>query len=174
VEKRNPYQYKNRRRRPEPTPVSLLCPPYNISCLSRIVKAVCWSVRMRLRYMQWKYKIENEKNLTQCTSNLTETHTNLSNTETVCTTENKTESRNSITNTFKTLWRSGIDINLKIDADALNRRRRRFCVRRTIYHIYQGYWRLYAVKCACVYVICIVKNKVENETSLTDCTFNLT
>jgi hypothetical protein len=36
------------------------------------------------------------------------------------------------------LWRSEIHINLKIDADALNRRRRRFCVRRTICHIYQG------------------------------------
>jgi hypothetical protein len=39
---------------------------------------------------------------------------------------------------FRTLWRSGIHINLKIDADALNRRRRRFSFRRTIYHIYQG------------------------------------
>jgi hypothetical protein len=28
-----------------------------------------------------------------------------------------------------TLWRSEIHINVKIDADALNRRRRRFCVR---------------------------------------------
>jgi len=39
---------------------------------------------------------------------------------------------------LKTLWRNKIYINLKIDADALNRRRRRFCVRRTVYHIYQG------------------------------------
>jgi hypothetical protein len=39
---------------------------------------------------------------------------------------------------FTTLWRSEIHINLKIDADALNRRRRRFCVRRSIYHIYHG------------------------------------
>jgi hypothetical protein len=39
---------------------------------------------------------------------------------------------------FTTLWRSEIRINLKIDADALSRRRRRFCVRHTIYHIYQG------------------------------------
>jgi hypothetical protein len=36
---------------------------------------------------------------------------------------------------FTTLRRSGIHMNLKIDADALNRRRRRFCVRRTMYHI---------------------------------------
>jgi hypothetical protein len=36
-----------------------------------------------------------------------------------------------------TLWRSEIHINLKIDADALNRRRRRFCIRRKIYHIYE-------------------------------------
>jgi hypothetical protein len=39
---------------------------------------------------------------------------------------------------YTTLWRSQIQINLKIDADALNRRRRRFCVQRTMYHIYQG------------------------------------
>jgi hypothetical protein len=39
---------------------------------------------------------------------------------------------------FTTLWRSEIHTNLKIDADALNRRRRRFCVRCTICHIYQG------------------------------------
>jgi hypothetical protein len=47
------------------------------------------------------------------------------------------ELRSSITNTFQTLWRSGIHISLKIDAENLNRRRRRFCVRRTIYNIYQ-------------------------------------
>jgi hypothetical protein len=39
---------------------------------------------------------------------------------------------------FTTLWRSEIRINLKIDADAHNRRRRRFCIRSTIHHIYQG------------------------------------
>jgi hypothetical protein len=39
---------------------------------------------------------------------------------------------------FTTLWRSEIHISLKIDADALNRRWRCFCVRRTVYHIYQG------------------------------------
>jgi hypothetical protein len=39
---------------------------------------------------------------------------------------------------FKTLWRSEIHVNLKIGADALNRRWRRFSVRRTIHHIYQG------------------------------------
>jgi len=42
VEKRNPYQSKNRHRHPEPTPASLLCPPYNTSYLSRAVKALCW------------------------------------------------------------------------------------------------------------------------------------
>jgi hypothetical protein len=36
-----------------------------------------------------------------------------------------------------TLWRREIHMNLKIDADALNRRRRRFCGRRTVHHIYQ-------------------------------------
>jgi hypothetical protein len=39
---------------------------------------------------------------------------------------------------FTTLRRSKIHENLKIDTDALNRRRRRFSVRRTICHIYQG------------------------------------
>jgi hypothetical protein len=39
---------------------------------------------------------------------------------------------------FTTLWRSEIHINLKIDAEALNRRWRRFCIRSTVYHIYQG------------------------------------
>jgi len=34
-----------------------------------------------------------------------------------------------------------------------NRRRRRFSVRRTIRHIYQGQWRQYAGNCACVYGI---------------------
>jgi hypothetical protein len=73
------------------------------------------------------------------------------------------ESRSSIMNTFRTLWRSEIRINLKIDADALNRRRRRFCVRRSIYHIYQRHRRQYVDKCAGVYGICILKNKIENQ-----------
>jgi hypothetical protein len=38
---------------------------------------------------------------------------------------------------FKTLWRNEIRINLKIDADDLNRRRRHFCFRPTVCHIYQ-------------------------------------
>jgi len=42
VEKRNPYQFKNRRRRPEPTPASPLCPTYNMPYLSRTAKTVCW------------------------------------------------------------------------------------------------------------------------------------
>jgi hypothetical protein len=65
-------------------------------------------------------------------------------------------------------------MNLKIDADALNRRRRRFCVRRKVYHIYQGQRRQYADKCAYVYGVCSVKNKIENNINLTDCTSNLT
>jgi hypothetical protein len=52
-------------------------------------------------------------------------------------------------------------MNVKIDADALNRRRRRVCVRRNIY-ISQVQRRQYAGKCACVYGICSVKNKIEN------------
>jgi ribosomal protein S27AE len=71
------------------------------------------------------------------------------------------------------LWISEIHINLKIDADALNRRRRRFCGRCTKYHIDQGQWRHYAGKCASVYGICIVKNKIENETNFTDRIYNL-
>jgi hypothetical protein len=47
---------------------------------------------------------------------------------------------------LKTLWRSEIHINLKIDADALNRRQRRFCVRLTVYHICRGERRQYAGK----------------------------
>jgi hypothetical protein len=39
---------------------------------------------------------------------------------------------------FTTLWRSENHKNLKIDADALNRRRRRFLLRYTIHHIRQG------------------------------------
>jgi hypothetical protein len=57
-------------------------------------------------------------------------------------------------------------INLKIDADALNRRWRRFCVRRKIYNIYQGQRSQYASKCTCVYGVCSVKDKIENGTNL--------
>jgi hypothetical protein len=84
------------------------------------------------------------------------------------------ESRSSNTNTFQTLWRSEKHITLKIDADALNRRRRRFYVRRIISHIYAGQLKQYAGQCACVYSVCTVNNKIENETHLTDCTSNLT
>jgi len=72
-----------------------------------------------------------------------------------------------------TLWRREIHINLKIDADALNRRWCRFYIRRTIHHIYQEQWRQYSGKCACVYGICSAKNEIENETNLTECTSNL-
>jgi hypothetical protein len=39
---------------------------------------------------------------------------------------------------FTTFWRIEIRIKLKIDADALNRRWRHFCIRRTVCPIYQG------------------------------------
>jgi len=39
-----------------------------------------------------------------------------------------------------------------------HRRRRQFCVRRTICHIFPGYWRQYAGNWACVFGICSVKN----------------
>jgi len=51
---------------------------------------------------------------------------------------------------FQTMWRSEIHINLKIDADSLKRRRRRFCVSRKTYHINQEQRRQYASMCACV------------------------
>jgi hypothetical protein len=70
------------------------------------------------------------------------------------------------------MWSSETHINLKIDADALNRRRRRFCVRRTMYHIYQGQRRHDAGNCASVYGICNVINRIEK--NLTHCTSNLT
>jgi hypothetical protein len=75
------------------------------------------------------------------------------------------ESRSFITNTFQTLWRSGIHTTLKIDAEALHRRRLRFCVCRITCHIYQWHRRQYAGKCARVYGVCIVKNKIGNEAS---------
>jgi hypothetical protein len=71
------------------------------------------------------------------------------------------ESRSYNTNTFTRLWRSEIHINLNIDADTLKRRRRRFCIRRKVYHIYRGERRQYSGKCACVYGVCKVKNKIE-------------
>jgi hypothetical protein len=40
VKKQNPYRFKNLRRRPEPTPASLLSPSYNIPYLSKAVMAV--------------------------------------------------------------------------------------------------------------------------------------
>jgi hypothetical protein len=51
VEKRNPYRSINRRRLPEPTPASLLSPPYNMSYLSRCVMALSWLLRMRVRQL---------------------------------------------------------------------------------------------------------------------------
>jgi hypothetical protein len=93
---------------------------------------------------------------------------------TVCTAEAQRNLAVLFRTSFTTIWRSKIHISLKVDADTLNRRRRRFCVRRKIYHIYQGQRRQYAAKCACVYDVCSVKNKIGNETNLTDCTSNLT
>jgi hypothetical protein len=70
---------------------------------------------------------------------------------------------------FTTLWRSEIHKNLKIDADAPNRRQRLFCVRRSMYHISPRERRQDAGKSARVYGICNVKNKIEIE-NLSDCT----
>jgi hypothetical protein len=48
---------------------------------------------------------------------------------------------------FETLRRSKIQTNLKIEDDAMNRRRRRFCICLKIYHIYQGQLRQCVGKC---------------------------
>jgi hypothetical protein len=86
----------------------------------------------------------------------------------------RTESLSSITNAFHNVVEKQNPYNLKIDADALNRGRRRFCIRRKVYHIYQVQWMQYAGNFACVYGLCSVKNKIEIETNLSDCTSNLT
>jgi hypothetical protein len=54
-------------------------------------------------------------------------------------------------------------INLKIDAYAMKRSWRRFCVRRKINHIYQGQRRQYTGNCACVYDVCSVKKKLKTK-----------
>jgi len=69
---------------------------------------------------------------------------------------------------FKTIWRSEIHISLKFDADALNRRRRRFLLRCTIHHICQGEWRHYARNCSYVYDIWYVKNNIQSQATATD------
>jgi len=74
---------------------------------------------------------------------------------------------------FTPLWRNEIRIYLNINAGAQNRPWRRFCVLRTRCHIYEGQWSHYALKCACVCNIFRVKNKIGNETNLSDCTSNL-
>jgi hypothetical protein len=81
---------------------------------------------------------------------------------------NTTESRSSVKNTFHNV------VEKRNPYQSKNRRRRRFCVRRTVCHVYQGQSRQYAGSCACAYGICSVKNKIENETNLTDFIFNLT
>jgi hypothetical protein len=48
TDKRNSYEHKSQRRRPEPTPASLLSPAY-MSYLSRNVKAVSWLLRIGVR-----------------------------------------------------------------------------------------------------------------------------
>jgi hypothetical protein len=46
------HMSKIRRRRPEPTPASVYSPVYNTSYRSRVVKEICYEVRMRLRHME--------------------------------------------------------------------------------------------------------------------------
>jgi hypothetical protein len=52
-----------------------------------------------------------------------------------CTTEITKYHAVMIRTRYTTLCRSEIQINLKIDAEDLNRRCRRFCVRRPVHHI---------------------------------------
>jgi len=57
----------------------------------------------------------------------------------VCTTENTTLSRSSIRNTFQNVVEKRNPFECKIDPDALNRRRLRFCLRRTMLYVYEGH-----------------------------------
>jgi hypothetical protein len=66
------------------------------------------------------------------------------------------------------MWNSEIRINLKIDADA------GVVFVSGVKYIYQGQWSEYTGKCACVYGVYSVNNKIEIEINLTDCTSNLT
>jgi len=75
---------------------------------------------------------------------------------------------------LKILWRTEIHINIKINADAQKQGRRRFCEPHKKYHIYRGQQRQESGKCAWVYGICSGKNKIENETRLTDTSSTLT
>jgi hypothetical protein len=68
---------------------------------------------------------------------------------------------------FTTLWRSEFHINLKIEAGVA------FVCAVKYISIKDSEGSL-LVKCACVYGVCSVKNNIENETNLTDCTSNLT
>jgi len=80
---------------------------------------------------------------------------------TVSITENTTECAFVLRKLFTTFWRSDIHMNLKIDDDALNRRRRRFCVRLTICHIYQRQCRhmLVSAHASAVYAVRSIKSK---------------
>jgi hypothetical protein len=65
---------------------------------------------------------------------------------------------------FKTLWRSHIHIILQIDADALNRRRRRFCVRRTMYHMKDSEGSiLVSTHASTVYAVGRIKSKTKQD-----------
>jgi hypothetical protein len=68
---------------------------------------------------------------------------------------------------FRSVWRSEIYIKLKMDADA------GVAFVSGVQIIYQGQWRQYRGKCACVYDVCKVKNKIENERSPSDNTSNV-
>jgi hypothetical protein len=55
TEKRNPYEYKSRPRRHEPTPASLLSPAY-MSYISRNVTGVSWPLRIGARQIHSEEK----------------------------------------------------------------------------------------------------------------------
>jgi hypothetical protein len=66
---------------------------------------------------------------------------------------------------FTTIWGNEIHINLKFDAHSLNRRRLRFLLLCTMYHICQGQWRQDGRKCACIYDIWNEKNKIQKSSN---------
>jgi hypothetical protein len=129
VEKRNPYRYINRRQLHEPTPASLLSPPYNMPYLSRCVMALSWILRIRVRQLHSaEYNCHNLTSTKLITAKYSETQPRItsdigkilliemgrglrrssaqytSNFEkTVCSGEKTMESRSAISSTFLTV-----------------------------------------------------------------------
>jgi hypothetical protein len=84
------------------------------------------------------------------------------------------ESRISLTNMFQNIEEKRNPYRSKNLRRRLEPTTRRFYIHHTIYHVDQGRWKQYVGKSACVYGICSAKNKIENETNITNCASNLT